>query len=526
VLHETLSADLERDRGGDRTAGVGMRHAHRQFDARWLDSDQTRFELIAIVNRLDRRVFAPEHCGELRFVYRLAYTADTPTGRVDSRLPMTVNLVRFQARDQSGACRETANAWVPPGPLQSEVEWLRSERGPLAATRLAAAPLKSVEVNLQSVRWPSTVRPSLGGHAEYILRVFHERPEPPYLVPAKLENTIDPARLRNDAALSRELRNWLALPQTLAALDAGTLSVPEKFLAERAVSVSPHGLDRLANRPYAALLAPREFEDLDWTSYTTLRSPAALIRRLDGLSCPGCHQSRSLAGFHLLGEDAPDKAVDALAVPMSPHFHAEVWRRREYVAALAAGQLPTEARPPAELEAGARGLGARCGLGDPSYEAWTCAPGLTCARTSDAEVGTCVAGAGPSVGDPCEVGPITRNTPHLDTARLTRTACQGGRVCEANSVGFPGGMCAGSCAELPEGSVCGGIALLVEFNSCLASGRSFERCVKDNTRPGALRACSFHEPCRDDYVCARTPNGGACMPPYFLFQLRVDGHPI
>lgn len=30
---------------------------------------------------------------------------------------------------------------------------------------------------------------------------------------------------------------------------------------------------------------------------------------------------------------------------------------------------------------------------------------------------------------------------------------------------------------------------------------------------------------RDDYICARTPDGnGACIPPYFLFQLRVDGH--
>ena len=41
--------------------------------------------------------------------------------------------------------------------------------------------------------------------------------------------------------------------------------------------------------------------------------------------------------------------------------------------------------------------------------------------------------------------------------------------------------------------------------------------------------------CRDDYVCAQvaqpsgplfaSDSGGACMPPYFLFQMRVDGHP-
>jgi hypothetical protein len=30
-------------------------------------------------------------------------------------------------------------------------------------------------------------------------------------------------------------------------------------------------------------------------------------------------------------------------------------------------------------------------------------------------------------------------------------------------------------------------------------------------------------------VCARAPDiasGGVCLPPYFLFQLRVDGHAI
>jgi hypothetical protein len=92
-------------------------------------------------------------------------------------------------------------------------------------------------------------------------------------------------------------------------------------------------------------------------------------------------------------------------------------------------------------------------------------------------------------------------------------------------------MCAGSCDALPEGATCGGIPLLAEFNGCLGRGVSFERCIAENTRPGALRACGFHAPCRDDYVCARggsdaAPGVGVCMPPYFLFQLRVDGHPL
>ena len=301
----------------------------------------------------------------------------------------------------------------------------------------------------------------------------------------------------------------------------------DEYLAERALSVSPHGFERSANRLYARTFSARDFERLSFTGYQSFGSASSMLRRLDGLSCPGCHQSRSLAGFHLLGEDAETKAVDALRVPMSPHFHAEVGRRRAYVAALADGRQPDEMRPSGERAPHDRGVGARCGLGEPAYAAWTCASGLRCTNTGDPEVGTCLPEAGPSVGDACEYGAISRADARRDGARLARTACQNGRVCEANSVGFPDGMCAGACAELPEGAVCGGIALLTEFNACLAAGQPFERCVLENTRPGALRACSFHEPCRDDYVCARLPGGGgACMPPYFLFQLRVDGHPL
>ncbi|MBL9111705.1 MAG: hypothetical protein JNM74_20645, partial [Myxococcales bacterium] len=45
-----------------------------------------------------------------------------------------------------------------------------------------------------------------------------------------------------------------------------------------------------------------------------------------------------------------------------------------------------------------------------------------------------------------------------------------------------------------------------------------------------LQTCDVANQCRDDYVCARVPgpNGttvGGCVPPYFIFQLRVDGPP-
>jgi len=530
TLRDAVAGDLAEGRRFDPLAGVGMRHAHRQFDVRWLASNETRFVLIGVVDRLDRKVFAPEHCGEVRFVYRLAYRKQTTAGLVESRLPMTMNVVSFMGPAGPERCRDIARAWQRPASLHepaAQAAWLVSGEGPLSAARLAAYVPKSVELNFQSVRWPSTVRPSMAGHAEYVQRVFHRTPGAPFFVPSPLENTPDVERLRADRRLAAELSRFVASKEALAAIDSGTVVFPEGFLATRAISVTPHGLARRANRPFASVLDPAELARLPLEGYETIGSPAALLRRLDELSCPGCHQSRSIAGFHLLGVEPASDRVDALEVPMSPHLHAELERRRAYVAAVASGVTPDERRPFAERGAHDDGEGARCGLGDRGFSAWTCAAGLKCTAASEADVGVCTPVAGPGVGDACEVGAITPNTnSHADRMVLgAPSACEGGRVCEANGVGFPDGMCAGGCEALPAGAVCGGIPLLTEFNACLAAGTSFEQCIANNTRPGALRACSFHVPCRDDYVCARAASGGVCMPPYFLFQLRVDGHP-
>jgi hypothetical protein len=87
-------------------------------------------------------------------------------------------------------------------------------------------------------------------------------------------------------------------------------------------------------------------------------------------------------------------------------------------------------------------------------------------------------------------------------------------------------MCSGNCADLRHGETCGTIAILQGFNACLAARKPFAACLRENVRPAALKTCSEVEPCRDDFICAQTADGhGACIPPYFLFQLRIDGHP-
>ncbi|HEU5058030.1 MAG TPA: hypothetical protein VFU21_15975, partial [Kofleriaceae bacterium] len=307
-----------------------------------------------------------------------------------------------------------------------------------------------------------------------------------------------------------------------------------EFLARVATSVSPRGMSRRANRPFRQLIDPASLDAAALAGKGLVGSPDALVRRLDDMSCAGCHQSRTIAGFHFLGEDGPEAAAgNALAVALSAPLVAEKRRRTDLVAALAAGGAPDFTRPFAERSADLAGRsGARCNLsGDPGYADWTCADGFTCARLDapddDGALGVCLPAAGPEVGDPCESGALTAAAdPHRDRVRrVTKASCAVG-VCNGNRVGFPAGMCTATCRDLPAGATCGAIALLTPFNNCLARNTPFPRCLAEHVAPAGLRACSHDAPCRDDYICARTPSGdGACIPPYFLFQLRVDGHP-
>lgn len=498
-IADPLGASLAGIQRRDKQAGVGVsRYPHRLFDARWLASPDAFFELVGVANRMDRRPFQDGACGETRLVYRLAYR----TAEMQSRLPMTVNVeLRGDAPDADGSCASAAKRWQPPPASMADEalgRWLVSADGPLAPRRLEHARIAQVTTNLQSVRWPSAVRPDLGGHAEYMLRAFRWNALAKRFDVAPLENTPDVAKLKANVPLRKELLQWLQQPANLRALDEATLLIPEKFLATEAISVAPRGLERLANRPFAQVFAPGEWQAV--AGSRTLQSPQAVLRRLDDLSCMGCHQSRAVAGFHLLGVDRRGASRtfttgNALAVPHSPHVQDELARRGTYVQASLSTQRPDPFRPLAEPD----------------------------------DAGTLA--EKPTVGARCEPTRITQSAnAWLDRAeKLPRISCEGiFSVCEKTSVGFPEGMCSGPCDPNDRNGTCGGIAILSDFNSCLAAKKPFGECLAKHTRPGNLRSCSAQQACRDDYICAQAegrPEGrGACIPPYFLFQMRVDGH--
>ena len=534
----SLDTRLARDRARDpEHTGVGLRYVHRQFDLRWLSADDTRFELIGVVNRMDRQVFAPERgLGETRLIYRLAYSRTQKGLSVDSRLPMTINVVFRQlpaasmpaAEQRLAAMRELAERWRAEPSLQGAAlaEWLRAPGHALAPEQLDSALLQAVEIDVQTQRWPATIRPDLAGHAEYVLQVFEPDAQGRW-APAPLENTPDLERLGKDSAAKAELLAWLEDPAQRRALIEGTLVVPERFLARSATSVTPRGFARLANRPWSQLFGAEDFTRIEFDEQ--LASPAALLRRLDGLSCQGCHESRSIAGFHLLGEERdPSKTVDALQRSSSPHLEGELERRAAWFEALLAGEQPSDARELSDHERGRGRWGTHCGLGDPGFAAWTCAEGLVCTALGDPDLGTCLEPEPAGAGGVCEVG---RLEPSRDARRdrvvdVGARACAEGGVCNDNGVGFPDGMCAFACSDQrPEGE-CGVIPNLRSFNDCLARHQPFAACIVETSNPAALRACDVDSPCRDDYICARSGSErGVCLPPYFLFQLRVDGHP-
>lgn len=527
---ESIARDLAALKKADARLSTTMSTSHRLFDISWLNAKSATFELAAIVNRLDRAPFESNSCGELRLIYRLTYDLKDKGHTIHSRLPFTVNMVFHQPKGQENFCAGYVAKW------NSFLSAIATENSGKATALLheSLTHLKSIETNMQSVRWPSTTRGDLGAHAEYLLRVFRVKSGKAELTP--LENTPAYERIAKNPLQKKALLLWIK--ENLSNINDGIAIAPEQFLISKATSFSPRGLTRIANRPWSAIFSATDFKDLDYQALSYIKSPAALLRRLDDSSCTGCHQNRSVAGFHILGVDRPGTSpFNAIAVPGSPHFINDLPRRSAFYQDMKAKKTPADFRPLSERSTDEDGsFGAHCGLGDPGFKDWTCGKNLVCKsyglEKSDNTVGQCFSsGIYAEVGEPCETGQMLPNIdPHKDRVKQTQSlTCQSEGYCESNYVGFPEGMCAQSCAsQSPDSTImtCGAIAILAGFNSCLGKGLPFTKCLDENTRPAGLRSCSIESPCRDDFLCSGLfGKTGTCIPPYFLFQMRVDGHP-
>ena len=86
------------------TIGAGTSFDFQLFDRALLYSQESRFVLSGIVNRMDRTFVSPQDCGEVRLIYRLTRTAAAPAGEgaPSPRLPMTLNVVLKAKGAQEG----------------------------------------------------------------------------------------------------------------------------------------------------------------------------------------------------------------------------------------------------------------------------------------------------------------------------------------------------------------------------------------------------------------------------------------
>ena len=443
-IRKSLDDEFERylqrhkaERSND-TIGVGPQFDFQLFDRDPLYSGTTRFVLAGIVNRMDRVYVAPASCGEIRLIYRLTEVDAPPVGDhgASVRLPMTLNLVlkakADHAADAKGValtCADIARRWLQSADWTltgaALAEKLLSDDGPLA--RIGPDNIERIETNLQLAH----VAPSPGHEfrADYLLKVFDYNPQTKVFEEATLENQINRERLLSDERLKRDFRKWLLDPAHLAEFDRGTVLIPKQFLATRAVVPTPIGFSASSLQPAFWMVqgegeSPVFSEDDVVTALqrTTargiglqnIRSVAGFERRLNDITCAGCHQTRGIGGFHFPGVDwMATNPSNTTIVPASPHFFGDQVRRRDILSAIRDGKEADysrgfsdrpQRRGSGEL-AGTEyddGWGAHCYRlhgevaddNDPSFASWSCAKGLSCQVMSEASrMGMCFVGS-------------------------------------------------------------------------------------------------------------------------------------
>ena len=417
------------------TIGVGTAFDFQLFDRTQLYSRDSRFVLAGIVNRMDRAYLSAANCGEIRLIYRLVRTGAPAIGEneVSPRLPMTLNIVLKakgdNAIDENGAavtCSGIARRWLAAGDSEltgaALVEKLMAKDGPLALIR--PENIDRIETNLQIAHAPkSAVRDF---RTDYLMKVFDYKSQSGTFEEAPLENQIDRERILGDQALKRDFKAWLLDSAHFSELDRGTILIPEKFLARRAIAPTPVGFGASDLQPAFGLVEGDDatpdpvFRQADvvaalkqaadaGVTLQNIRSAAGLERRLNDITCGGCHQTRGIGGFHFPGVDwMAAKPDNSTVVPASPHFFGDQIRRRDILTSLRDGKPPDYARGfssrpqlrgSTEL-AGTSfedGWGALCyqhkpdaADNDASFQSWRCAEELTCQPVDKASrIGMC-----------------------------------------------------------------------------------------------------------------------------------------
>ena len=420
----------------NQTIGVGSQFDFQLFDRDQLYSGTTRFVLSGIVNRMDRAFVDPASCGEIRLIYRLTQIDAPPVGDhgASARLPMTLNLVLKAKADGSPAaltCGTIARRWLETADWSltgaALAEKLTSDNGPLSL--IGPENVERIETNIQIAH--VTQSSTREFRTDYLLKVFDYDRQAKVFEEATLEDQIDRERLLSDEKLKAAFKAWLLEPSHLNEFDRGTVLFPKEFLATRAIAPTPIGFSSSPSQPAYGMVEGEGDNALfskegvvtalqtaaaRGIDLQNIRSVAGFERRLNDITCAGCHQTRGIGGFHFPGVDwMAEHPSNTLIVPASPHFFGDQIRRREILTAIRDGKAVNYSRGFSERPqlrgshelAGTEyddGWGAHCygmqaKIGDKpagddrSFTSWGCARGLACQVMSEASrMGMCFVG--------------------------------------------------------------------------------------------------------------------------------------
>ncbi|MER9430141.1 hypothetical protein [Mesorhizobium sp. M0408] len=576
AIVETIASDVaalraEMKAGGRTLYEVTDGNVGRVMDMRWLRTDAARFRLVGIVNRLDRRDLAAlqgdTSCGEVRFVYRLSYSFKKNGKVLASRLPFNFSAVYDAAPDADGGCVGVAGRWAPQLDENVDAGWLTG--GPL---EMSALTFKQLELNAQVVRFPSGQETEFGGQAAYLMRIFGIDGVAASEMP--LENTPDAARLAEDAALKARLADYVRT--SVAAVDLGVYQIPDEFLARKVISWSTFGSARQANHPFTPLFQPADFAGVDFSALKLVRTPEALVERLDNGACQGCHQAGSTAGFHFIGlDDKTTSPLNRIEVGISQHLHADIPRRVAWLHATADGKEPNRFRPlsfapPAtwndagEIAYSPAEMAMPCFMPEDAARfgaTWQCGGGTVCTQLATAsgvrtKLAQCLLPKDSEdmfSGHPCLTGSIASNPAQPFNDRYTITSqfaafapsiSRAAYTCRPPKIGVPAGIAYRGCDDrdrsfaafktgkpMPN-EICGLVGGK-KFDTCVATN-NFDQCLGGAVNRGNRPACSADHFCREDYMCQSLPPDtpgigkvkgiGFCSPTYFIFQMRIDNH--
>ena len=249
-------------------------------------------------------------------------------GAVSPRLPMTLNMVLKAKADTrstaaaSPSCAEIARRWLAAGELAADRRRAGGQAAgdgrPAGSDR--ADNIDRIETNLQIAHAPkSAVRDF---RTDYLLKVFdYDRAGEDLRGSAAGK----PVRSRADAcrrqAAGANSRPGCSIRRILPNSIAARSLIPKKFLATGAIAPTPVGFS--ASRPAAGVRpgAGRGGDRRARCSRATMssaalkqaaergidlqniRSVAGFERRLNDITCAGCHQTRGIGGFHFPGVD-------------------------------------------------------------------------------------------------------------------------------------------------------------------------------------------------------------------------------